>query len=670
VRRLRQALQRAASLPPERLVGAVLRRGRRAVEERRYRRRARFCEQEILSAFGASDEAELIRRAFTKPVARTWCHLSSREEVRQLLTGHEDARTRALARADRCMARRFMVFECEVAFGPGEPVAWDVDPASGHRFEGEGRPPAGADPKYPWVLGRFDWAVALGQGYWAADREAEAGRRAGYAREFVSQAGDFLRTHPPAAGVQWTSPMEVALRAANLAQAIHLFADAPELSEPGFVTGALLALSEHSRFVEAHLEDAGAPNNHLVSGLVGLLAVAALFPQLPEAHRQGTRAARALRRQMRAQVHPDGMSFEGSVPYHRLAVELFTLAWVLAEPSGIRLGDAYRLRLQRMYSATAGYLTSGGLAPQIGDNDSGRAFPLADRPSLHHRYLLGLGAALFGEAGLKETGSTLPDEALWLVGTAGSRRFDAAGVVESRSSWHSAAAGLYLLRSGALEVAVSAGRQGQAGVGGHSHNDKLSFELHVGGVPVIVDPGTPTYTRDTALRNAYRSTAFHNTPEIDGEEQARIDPARLFALPEGAFAEVEQVSPRTLVVRHRGYRRLPTPVEVRRAFTLEAAAPVMTVSEILEGSGEHRVAWRIHFAPGEVELPEPGVATAQVEGAPKMRLLFPPALESSLEAYLYSPGYGETRAAQRLVLRRQSPLPLRVEFRFECTIPG
>ena len=54
-------------------------------------------------------------------------------------------------------------------------------------------------------------------------------------------------------------------------------------------------------------------------------------------------------------------------------------------------------------------------------------------------------------------------------------------------------------------------------MGGHSHNDKLSFELHLGGRPVIVDPGMGTYTREPALRNAMRATAAHNTPQLDGQ---------------------------------------------------------------------------------------------------------------------------------------------------------
>src|SRR5690349_15063443 len=147
--------------------------------------------------------------------------------------------------------------------------------------------------------------------------------------------------------------MEVALRAANLAQALVMFSDAPEARRPEFLVPVLESLAEHTAWVEAHLEDKGAvPNNHLVSNYVGLLVAGLLFPELPDAPRQVARAVAGLQAQVVAQVHPEGTSFEGSVPYHRLAVELFTLAFVVARGLGVDLGSRYEARLHRMYAAS------------------------------------------------------------------------------------------------------------------------------------------------------------------------------------------------------------------------------------------------------------------------------------------------------------------------------
>ena len=76
-------------------------------------------------------------------------------------------------------------------------------------------------------------------------------------------------------------------------------------------------------------------------------------------------------------------------------------------------------------------------------------------------------------------------------------------------------------------LSVMAGEIGQNGngglvhdnKGGHSHNDKLSFELNIAGSDIYVDPGTYLYTPLPAMRNKFRSVKAHNIPIIDGEEQ-------------------------------------------------------------------------------------------------------------------------------------------------------
>ena len=70
---------------------------------------------------------------------------------------------------------------------------------------------------------------------------------------------------------------------------------------------------------------------------------------------------------------------------------------------------------------------------------------------------------------------------------------------------------------------------GQNGNGGHCHNDKLSFELTINNIPIIIDPGTFVYTPFPKNRNQYRSTSYHNTVCIKKSEQNRFN-NNLFSL--------------------------------------------------------------------------------------------------------------------------------------------
>jgi hypothetical protein len=69
--------------------------------------------------------------------------------------------------------------------------------------------------------------------------------------------------------------------------------------------------------------------------------------------------------------------------------------------------------------------------------------------------------------------------------------------------------GVYIFISHRLFLSVRCGPIGQEGNGGHAHNDQLSIELEVDGVPVFTDPGSYVYTALPKLRNQYRSDLAH-----------------------------------------------------------------------------------------------------------------------------------------------------------------
>ncbi|HEX5752043.1 MAG TPA: alginate lyase family protein [Archangium sp.] len=670
-----------ARLAPAGLARGMARRVQGVARQALYKRRERLDEPRLLEAFGAATSEELAERVLSDRPGAAWCEVGQRASVLEALAALSGASERALERARAALRGEFDVFGTRVCFGEGQPVDWSRDPVSGYRYpvvpvEQLRLAQPGVDPKFPWVLGRLDCLVALGQGYWV-ERDEEA--RRGFARAFVTRTLDFLQANPVGQGVHWTCAMEVALRAANLAQALVMFSDAPEARRPEFLVPVLESLSEHTAWVEAHLEDQGAvPNNHLVSNYVGLLVAGVLFPELPDAPRQVACAVTGLRTQMEAQVHPEGTSFEGSIPYHRLSVELFTLALLVAHGQGVDLGSRYVARLHRMYEASHAWSSERGLAPQVGDNDSGRVFPFQERDPREQGYLAPLGAALFGDAELAE--GTFPDEAAWLMGMAGLECFRGLPEAPPASSVSFPAGGFHVLRGVGAVVTVSAGTQGQHGVGGHSHNDKLSFELHLHGRPVIVDPGTGTYTRDPLVRNAFRSTAAHNTLELDGVEQAPLDPNRLFALPEAARARVQVFQPGAeldrLTVRHDGYRALSSPVGVERTFVLDKRERALGVTDALVGVGLHDVKGRIHLPDREARMRAPtpeelaralrvpeapkGFEAMGVElgpaQAPEALVLFAAGLEPRLEPSRYSPGYGLVVPSQVVVFRvRVSP---------------
>ena len=588
--------------------------------------------------------------------ANAFCHPDQRAGVTRLMRQLPGAVEELEARAGAAAEGRVRVFGQEVALR--SPLDWRRDPLSGETWPdapahavtavGEGK-----DPRYPWALGRLDGLVALGQASWLSEGSARAGR----VRALEALQQDFLAHNPPGHGVQWSCPMEVALRAQNLAVAHALVL--PWRGPPG-ARAALNALAAHVDFVKAHLEDAGrVPNNHLLGAQAALATVGMLWPGLfPGLARK---ACAALDVQLERQVHADGWSFEGSTAYHRLALELLLVPWTLR----LQLGRDARAprRLDRMFRVIRDLVDGAGRMPQAGDTDSGRSLVLRVRAATEAAFLLPVGAALCGDAGLKRPGDGPGEELTWLLGETGHARFErlaARGVGRCRRS---DAAGLHVQRAGDAVLVLGAGSHGQRGVGGHNHNDKLGISLHVGGEVLIADPGSGSYTRCRAVRDAFRSVRAHAVPVVDGAEQSSL--ARAFALGEAPPCRVELFS------RARGCTvaraRLEGAATMQRTLVLDGVAGVLVVEDEARAAGAHLLEVGFPFAHGRVRLrpataAERGMASGWL-GEPAGEWAVEAALGTggvgwllagrgvawALEPALYAEGYGEVRAARRAV---------------------
>ncbi len=112
--------------------------------------------------------------------------------------------------------------------------------------------------------------------------------------------------------------------------------------------------------------------------------------------------------------------------------------------------------------------------------------------------------------------------------------------------------GLYIWRSERFFLAVRCGPIGQAGNGGHAHNDQLSVELQIDGIDWLADPGTATYTADTAKRDRYRSHLAHFGPRLQSAEPSRLD-LGLFRLEDNAQAQCLTFDGTRFLGRHSAY---------------------------------------------------------------------------------------------------------------------
>ena len=344
-----------------------------------------------------------------------------------------------------------------------------------------------------------------------------------YAQEFVRQADDWIDRNPSKFGVNWSCTMDVAIRVANWILRFYCFKDSKALTDE-FLVKFLKSALAHGRHIMANLENRGIPNNHYLSDLEGLIYLGIVFPEFKEACRWRDFGIQELITEMKRQVYDDGMDFEASTCYHRLALELFFYPALLCRLNGIDLPQAFVDKLKKMFDFVLYVLKPNGRMPRIGDNDNGRLHVLAKRDVLDMTYLLTLATLYYIDPIYKIEEFSFESEGFWLFGPKAYERWSrlperSVDELESRAFPDG---GIYVMRHKKDYMVISCGPNGQGGLGGHAHNDKLSFELCVGGEDIIVDPGTYVYTSAPEWRNNFRSTLYHNTAIVAGAEQNEL----------------------------------------------------------------------------------------------------------------------------------------------------
>jgi hypothetical protein len=496
-----------------------------------------------------------------------------------------------------------------------QPIEWHLDPVSGYRWpkkffselkRGE-KGPQGSDVKLPWELSRMQHLPTLGKAYRLTKDER-------YAREIVEQIRHWLDDNPCPYGVNWTCPMDVAIRIMNITWAYLFVRDATAVTNE-FRSRLATSVFQHGQFITFNLEfglrtDGSIINgNHYLTNIVGLLHLGLLCPEIENADQWKSCGIKALVEEMDRQVHSDGVDFESSVAYHRLALELFTAGALLCRANGLTLPDRFWRRLEQMYEFVLFVTRPDGKAPLVGDADDGRLYILSDYRNWERRdfrYLLSTGAVLFHRSDMKTHAGRLSEEAFWLLGPSAISDFadleDAQGDLKSKAFRE---AGLYIIRHGDRYLLASCGEVGTEGIGNHKHNDLLSFELYAGDKAFIVDPGAYVYTRDPAWRNLFRSTKYHNTVVVDDQEQNRLIPAQIFRIVPDSTVVVHEwrSTPESdrLDAEHTGYTKLEQPVRHRRTFALHKQTGIWELSDVLTGVGKHRADWYFHFDVG-IEL--------------------------------------------------------------------
>lgn len=492
---------------------------------------------------------------------------------------------------------------------------------------------ASGDHKVIWEVNRHQHFLPLGAAWWLTGDPR-------FRETFIAHLESWLADNPPLDGVNWASMLELAFRTMSWTWAVEFFCAGAEQDRTPWLVDLFVALDRQLTHVEQNLSTYFSPNTHISGEALALYAVSRAFPELRRSQARAALARDILLREARAQIRPDGGHAELSSHYHRYSTDFYLLALQVARLTDDPVAEAFEGTVRAQASFLRTIADGRGQLPNTGDDDAGQLFAFRESPSGNAASTLAACAALLDDEALAV--STPGPELFWILGEA-PRTVLRQGV----RTWPSrvlADSGYFVSRADdrGHHLVFDAGPHGFLN-GGHAHADALSVLLTVSSEPLLVDPGTGTYTMDPALRDRLRAPDMHNTVTIDGAPFARprgpfhwqrVTDARMPATRIGADVDFA-------VGTHDGYG-----FPLMRAVLTIRGHGWLIVDRLSPPATVRADAWW-HLHPAWSATPtESGFGLRHATGA---RLaLATTAADRSLEITPYSPEYGRVVASTTL----------------------
>ena len=350
---------------------------------------------------------------------------------------------------------------------------------------------------------RFDLLSGLDQSSWVFD-EIES----------------FIDENPLNCGPHYRCSQEISLRVINWLGAISFYRDSPALSENRW------RKIWHSMYWQIHhvrqnigFSRIAVRNNHAITETLMLYIFGTLFPKAANAREWKESGKQWFEEEIGYQIYPDGSYLQFSMNYHRVVVQLLTLAIRFAERSGERFAElvyeraAASLEFLRFFQdPVTGWL------PNYGANDGALFFRFSQahfrdfRPQLE-ALALSLNLPMLSES----------EDGYWFG--KGSGFFVQKPKLTYPASWNS---GLKIFPDGGF-----AGIRTREWIlffrcGSHadrpSQADNLHLDLWYQGKNILRDAGSYKYNAAKEDIRYFFGTESHNAIMLNGEDQMQKGP--------------------------------------------------------------------------------------------------------------------------------------------------
>lgn len=396
------------------------------------------------------------------------------------------------------------------------PDKWHINPDNNYLFSAETHwtripdlSPVSGDIKFVWERSRFSWLYTLILSDYHNDED--------HGSWIMEEIMDWIQKNPVNQGPNWRCSQEISLRVFNWTYALCYYAGHPSLTEERFqLIMRHIYWQLHHVYENIHFSRIAVRNNHAITETAALMLSEILFPFIPETKKWARKGRQWFEKEINYQIYSDGTYLQFSHNYHRVVVQLFTLAISVTEkaakPLALSIYERAYKSLNFLYQCQAG---KGGELPNYGANDGALFFPLSCasdyrdyRPQLNSLHLLLTGKPLYTEKGDWEM-----DAMHWGIGAVQRGRFEP---LQHQLGWHQfPIGGFYIWREVDALSFIRCGNHRDR----PSQADNLHLDIWYKGENYLIDAGTYKYNAAPEEVLYFSGTASHNTVMVNGENQ-------------------------------------------------------------------------------------------------------------------------------------------------------
>jgi len=383
-------------------------------------------------------------------------------------------------------------------FEVSSPPEWHRDHLCGKEVEDRGAAkhinhrelPTGIDPRIVWEVNRWAQYVRLAQSAWLRGKCDNV-------ELIINDLENWVKENPLGHGINWTSPMEPAIRLINYSW-IHSLVSVIPLDE-----GLQKRLDEltqaivpgHSWWVWRYHSVGTSANNHLLGELAGLMVAQARWPECSEYSTSFSELSDILCKELIKQFSKDGGNREQALHYHLFAWEMGWQSLLAMRSMSQKVPPEVEERMAR-----GAYFFSEMVSPNepwdFGDSDDAHVTPV-----------------------FLNEGSCLAEWRDWMRGEAGyiSRWFGEAPRSDSGTEWHGQwqyfpDSGYAVMKNDLIMLRLDGSPLGYGAMAAHGHLDAMHLSIWVDDKALVIDPGTGSYFDNREVRDYYLSAEAHNGP--------------------------------------------------------------------------------------------------------------------------------------------------------------